>query len=290
MELQKFTLHDVNTELLRKLLGISMSVKKSETLNFKLTPEFATGIANNESDSIYKRWSIKLSDLCDVTKSIANQDAKSGTLVFPELKCSIYKGEDFSRKILSFFGQFVNFKIEHDGKEVKKIELFKTNEAGVIVLQINLLTAATATAFVDYSSDLLAQIFTTDETTKVISFELDATELSSVSKLSRLSTNPESQTNWVTLYSDNGSLKATDKAFDVLLKDGVTLSESIDIDKALWSMIDKDKYTVSVHNISENKILVCESLTKDVTISLVLLGKTDTDIDFSDFENTDETW
>ena len=283
---QSFVLQDVNTEILRKLLGISMSVTKSETLNFTLTNDKVVGIANNEADSIYKKWSIQLASLCTVPMT------QDGTLqTIPELKCSIYKGEEFSKKILSYFGQFVNFKIEHNGSEIKRIELFKTNDKGVTTLKINLLTAASATAFIDYSKEFVDQIFTPDDTTKLVSFELDNDDLSTVSKLSRLSTNPEEQTNYVTIYTAGGTLKATDNAFDVILKEDIQIEiDPIEIDKSLWSMIDRDKYIVDVHTIEDNKILVCTSQTKNVIISLVLLGKTDDSVNFDDFTNDDKTF
>lgn len=280
--MKQFILNDVKTEVLRKMLGISMSVSKSETLNFTIDGNKIVGVTNNISDSIYKRWEIGLSDICTPEEKA----------VIPLLKCSIYKGEEFSKKILSYFGQLVNLRIEHDDSEVKKIELFKLNEAGKVGLKINLVTASSSTAFVDYDPEVLSMIFYPTEETKLFGFELDTNDLSEVGKLSKLSTNPEEQTDYVTLYSADGSLKATDNAFDVILKEGFTQADvSIDIDKDLWSMIDRDSYEVEIHQVDEeNKILVCKSTTKNVINSLVLLGKTDDSVDFNDFEMDNSTF
>lgn len=284
MSNKKFTIKNLNIEELQKLLAISMSVTKSETLNFRIMPDKIVGISNNEADSIYKRWQIPMSLLCD---SIETSEPLPASL-----KCSIFKGPEFSKKILSFFGQYVDIVFTHDGQQIKGIDLFKLNEKGKTVLKINMVTASAETAYVDYSEELIQQIFTPTEDTKIIGFDLDSSDLSSVSKLSQLSTNPETQTAWVTLYTDEeGQLKATDGVFDVVLReDGAELGDSIDISKQLWSMIDRDIYKVEVHNVQDNKIFLCKSTTRDVVISLVLLSKTDDSVNFDDFLNDDSAW
>jgi hypothetical protein len=280
--MEHFILYDVNTDMLRSLLEISMSVTKSETLNFTLSPDEISGIASNEADSIYKKWNVELSDIAK---------APSPETHFPKLKCSIYKGDEFAKRILSYFGQLVNMKIYHDGREIKQIELFKLNESGKISLKINLLTAATSTAFVEYSKELVSAIFTPGSETRQLSFTINPEYLSQVSRLSKLSTNPEDQTKWITLYSDNGSLKATDNAFDIILEDeGFPNIEPFDIDKSLWALVDIDKYSAEVHLIENSKIFVLKSYTKNLTVSLVLLEKTDGSVDFDDFSSSNETF
>lgn len=275
MELQKILLPNVSTEQLQRFLGISMSVTKSETLNFTIDSQKLAGVANNEADSIYKSWSVNIKDICDPASAM-----------IPSLKCSIYKGEEFAKRILSYFGQTVNINVFYQGSSVHKLELYKTDEKGRVMLKITVVSAPVETAFVEHSAEKLSSIFNPDEDNLLVSFTLDNDELSTVSKLSKLSTNPEKQTDYVKLYTTDGAIMATDNAFDVVLHESdVVLNDDIEIDKSLWSLIDKDKYVASVYDIDGNKILLCQSSTRDVKITLVLLAKiADDDIDFEDFD------
>lgn len=280
MELQHAIITDVNVDTFKKYLGVSMSVKKSDILNFNMSSVKMSGISNNEGDSIYKKWEV---DFAEFAGNVSEE--------FPELKCSIYKGDELRKKILPYFGQLVNMKVFYLGEDVKKLELFKTDEAGRISLKITILCASNETAYIEYSAELLNQIFNPEEANLTYTFNLSEAELSAVSKLSKLSTNPEQQTDYITLFTEEGLLKATDKAFDTILHDGADeLKENIDLDKKLWTLIDKDDYVAKVYDVDNNKVLVCTSTTRKVMTTLVLLSKVDETVDFADFENNDDDW
>jgi len=286
MELQKVTLCNVNTETLRKYLAISMSVKKSEILNFSIENSVLSGINNNEADSIYKMWQLPLAKLT----GLADNDPTYNTI--PKLKCSLYKGDSFSKQVLGHFGQLVDMEIEHVLGTVKKINLSKKDANGRTILAITVLCARAETTFIEYEPELISQIFKPKPETKLVSFKLETAELSAVTKLSKLSTNPDTQSDYISLYTKDGSIFATDKAFDVFLHEtDIVLNEPVEIDKSLWRMIDNDDYTATVYQAQDdNKILVCESKTKSVSITLVLLSSVDTDIDFDDFDDMSDTW
>lgn len=278
MELQKSLLKNVDTDLLSEFLAISTSVAKSEVLNFKINNESLSGIANNEGDSIYKKWDIKLVQLCESHDEI------------PSLKCSIYKGDEFIKKILSYFGKTVNINLFHNDGSVRKLELYKTDEKGRTMLKITVLGANVETAYIDYNDEVIGKIFDPSDES-LAQFSLDAVNLQQVSKYSKLQTNPEKQTEYVRLYTNDGCLNATDNAFDVILHEtDVVLTDDVEIDKSLWQLIDEDQYDCSIHSIDQNRILVCSSTTKDVKITLVLLSKVDSSQSFDSFESFDEAF
>lgn len=276
MENKILTLHGVNTDMLKHYFKLSSSVGKSEVLNFSLSYDLLSGIAHHENDVFFKRWKINLTELCQ--QHNVPQDIT--------LKCSIYRGSEFAKKILSYFGQIVSINFHYVNDSVKKLELFKTDEKGKIVLKITIVTAPTNTSFVEYDIELLNNMFNPAEESKLFEFELDALALAEVTKLSKLATNPEIKTDYVQLYVEEGMLKATDNSFDIVLTDVEgSLESSVDIDKSLWSMIDGDEYVFEVHSIEDKKFLCCKSKTKDIRSTLVLLSDVDDDIDFDDFDN-----
>lgn len=293
MELKQIKLVNCNLDVFRKMLGISLTLaEKTDTLNITFNEKGLTGISSNRADSLYKQWLIEWSILAEsVTGLLEHIEASSanGAKVQP-LKCSIYKGEDFSKKILSFFGSVADIVCFHDGKEIKQFQIQKKSTEGKVQLKIDVVTASANLAFVDYSEELVKALFTPESTSLVTKFNLGISDLQTVSSLSKLSVNPDKQTKYITLYTENGQLKATDNCFDVVLHEAAEapLPEPLEIDKELWSKIDRDEYSVELHAIEENKILVCKSLTKHVTESVALLAKTNDDINFDDFAASTE--
>lgn len=283
MELKQFKLVNVNLDMLRKLLGISLTLaEKSDTLNIQFSSAGLTGIASNSSDSMYKKWSIDWS-------TISTTEQKEFDLI-PKLKCSIYKGEDFSKKILSFFGGIADIIVFHNATEVKQFQIQKRGTNDKVSLKIDVLTAAANLAFTDYAEDLIEAVFSPQTETLTATMTLGVSDLQTVSSLSRLTVNPEKQTKYITLYTVDKQLKATDQCFDVVLQEEtetVLPDGGVEIDKTLWSKIDKDEYIVELHTIEDSKMFVCKSQTKQVVEALALLAKTDDSINFDDFVNDD---
>lgn len=272
---QVVKLTNVKTDVLKKYFKISSSIVNKEILNFSFDKNNVFGIANNETDAIYKKWNVPLTDICDTNTEFTQT-----------IKCSIFKGDEFISKILTYFGQTANMHFHHVNGSTNKIVLEKADENGKVILSITIVCAPVQTSFVEYDESLLNHIFTTSEETKIASFTLSESELSEVSKLSKLGTNPEIKTNYISLYTDErGALKATDKCFDLELHISENpLPEVLEIDKSLWSVIESDKYNVNVHNVDGNKFIICKSQTSDVTITILLLSDVDSSVDFDDFD------
>ena len=168
IQLSKITLKDLDVELFRKYIDVSMSAKKAEVLNFNVNSTKFYGVANNEADSIYKRWSVNMMDIAPATE---NQ-----TLTFPDLKCSIYKGNDLNKKILPMFGQLVNVNIFYIDNDVQKLEFYKTDENDRVSLKITILCASNETSYVEYTPELLTQIFQPDIVNEHYKFTLSESE------------------------------------------------------------------------------------------------------------------
>ncbi|BBI90629.1 hypothetical protein HYO65_gp237 [Tenacibaculum phage PTm1] len=265
-----------------KLSELQTAFKRSlsiggETLNFKITPTSITNVAEHSSQSLYKKWELSLGDVCD---SVDGQ--------FRELKVAIYSGNEFVSKILGFFGQLADLEIQHENGNVNKINIIKLDEKGKRLLRIALVTASVTSSYKEIDSDMVSNIFNPDMETKA-SLILSPDDLKQLNNLAKLTTNPEEQTNYITIKSENGQLVATDGAFDIALRDRTEELDAIEIDKELFSCIEHENYTASVYDLGESGMLLLNSENSNSQIAVVLLSDADDSVSWDDFE-TDTNW
>ena len=275
-----FKLENVSLDMLKTLFEIMSKVNKTDdTINFMLSNSSMSAINSNQAESVFKRWVIKHNKIAS---------GVSGELM-GEIKVSIFNGKDFSKKILGFFGQMANIEFYHDGKDVMKIVLKKLDKDGKVMLNISCACADTSISFNEYPQDSIEILFGlgSDYSPKT-SFMLIKEDILNIIKLSALNSNSEEQKKYVKIYSENGSIKATDNAFDVVLGDDVFgLNTEIEIDKSILPLIDGGDYKVELTEHDDLKfiILTLNSDKVDNKITINLLSDISTDVQWDEFQD-----
>ena len=270
-------LQDVDLGVLKTAFKRSLSIN-GENLNFKITKNAISNVAAHESDALYKSWSVPIDVAC---KSV------EGT--FDELKVSIYSGSEFVNKIFSYYGQLARFEISHINGNVTKIDIVKLDEKGKVSLKISLVTASVTTAYRKFDDELISQIFNPGDEGKIGTIDLSAADFKQLNQLAKLSTNPETQTKYITLKTVEGRLIATDEAFEISLGEREETLEKIEIEKELFSFIEYEDYSASIYSVGEKQMLLCNSKTSESQIAVILLSDADDTIDWNSFE-TDTNW
>lgn len=243
-------------------------LKNGESLNFLVTPATISGIASNSADSVFKRWSVMTSDICSFDES------------FEPIKVSIYKGGAFEGNVLEYFGDLANIEIQHmNGNAVKM-----TISNGT--LTITVVNAPAETTYVEYAKSTIDSIFTPPALAGTFSISSD--QIKRISSLSKLSTNPETQTVFVSLYTKDGMLYATDKAFDLKLHEQAESLDEVKINKSFLGLLCSEDYVMTVHNTDDGKILVANSQQSNTTAAMILV-ETIEDVDFN-FDKSEYNW
>ena len=291
MQEQILTLKDVSLDKLKPLFSLSSSLNKTDnTLNMQLSPTGLLSSNKNESSSVIKTWHIPFSAFCSEI---------IGTI--PEkLKISIFNGDDFSKKLLSYFGQLATIEIHHNGQSAKKLLIKKVNKDGKVELKIDVIAANVEIAYFEFTSEEQQILFgEIEQFSKKEIFTISKNDIQNIKKLLKLTSNAELQKKYVRLYSDEGMIKATDQGFDLtLFEDTIGLGDlKIEIDKKMFMLIDDGSYKATYAKYEENSekmeslILQAENSDSNRRISLNLLqdiGNVADEIDWdSDFGDGD---
>lgn len=267
-------LHNVQLSKLKEAFNRSLSIGTADTLNFAITKQGISNFAEHHSKSLVKQWNLDITDVCERIEGD-----------FSTIKVAIYTGSVFTSKILGFFGQLADLEIQHVNGSATKIDVVKKDEKGRRALRITLVTASVASSYIDFQQDYIDAIFNTDDT--ISSIVLSSADLKQLNKLATLSTNPEAQTDYITIKTEDGQLVATDGSFDVALHDRADDIDKIDIDKELFACIEHENYSATIHRISEEqKKLILSSKDSSSKIAIVLLSDADESTNWDDFESS----
>ncbi len=247
-------LKDVRIAELRKMMFKSANLKGG-VLNFNINQSQIDSVASNVSDSFAKKWSIPTSAIARVEEPFAET-----------VKVSLYKGGDFLKGILNLYGESCNINIEHNNGIAVMLIVFNDK------LQIKILAAATITDET-YDDATMKLLFGVED--EVGRFELGSEELKNIIGLSHISTNKDSQTPYVRLYTEDNFLKATDNAFDVKIHAQTeALNVDVNINKELIALFCNENHSFSVHKIAgtiEGLKLVAISKDTNTISSMVLM-------------------
>lgn len=265
------TLKNVDLAKLKGAFNRSLSISSSDALNFRINNTVITDAAQHQSQSLFKRWSVNLSDVCSSVEGD-----------FSELKVAVYAGRELTSKIFNFFGQLADLVFHHVDGNVTKIEFIKKDDKGRIALRIVLVTASIKTAFIEIDKSLITEIFDRESSDIQLTFKPE--DLIQLNKLASLSTNPESQTAYISIFTKDGQLIATDGAFDVALHDTDLSVEKIDIDKELFSCIEAETYSANVYHTESGSMMLLHSQDSASSIAVVLLSEADDSINWDEFD------
>lgn len=265
------TLQNVDLAKLKGAFNRSLSISSSDALNFRINNTMITDAAQHQSQSLFKRWSVNLTDVCS---SVEGE--------FSELKVAVYAGRELTSKIFNFFGQLADLVFHHIDGNVTKIEFLKKDDKGRVALRIVLVTASVKTAFIEIDKTLISEIFDRESSSIQLTFKPE--DLIQLNKLASLTTNPESQTAYISIFTKDGQLIATDGAFDVALYDTDATIEKIDIDKELFSCIEAETYTANIYHTDRGSMMLLHSQDSASSIAVVLLSEADDSIDWDEFE------
>lgn len=277
-------LKGVSLETLKELFEIMSKVKKSSTvLNFTINKEKLTGVGSNDSKAVYKYWEIPTKNISEAIDG----DVPLGV----SLKVSILNGSDFSKKILSFFGQMADLEFHHDNNQVDKIVITKYNKEGKKLLTIPVVCSRTSLTFEEEPQEILDIIFgLTPDFNPKSKFEIRKEDIINIRKLSSLNSNTEEQKKYIKIYSEEGTIKATDNAFDVVLTPNTSgYADEIEIDKSLLGLIDPEEYDVFLNESHDLKFIIMNRKSELFTqkISVNLLSEIDDDTTWEDFAADD---
>lgn len=263
------TLRNIKLNKLRTQFKRSLMLKNGDTLNFSVSSSEISGIACNTSESLFKKWSV-------MTNSIAEFDDQ-----FEAVKVSIYKGNAFESNVLGYFDKECSIDIHHVNCEATKLVIY--NET----LSIVVVTAPTKLSYVEYSQSQLDRVFNPGDA--LYSFTLSVDETKQISSLSKLSTNPETQSTFVLLSDHNGQLVASDNAFKLNLHEQSTPVVDVKINKSFLGYLCPENYDMTVHDSPDGHVLVAKSQQSNTIASMVLIEVIEPIADF-DFDNTNFSW
>jgi len=272
MKTDVITLRSVKIDQFIKTLNRSLMLKNNEVLNFSLSSSTISGLANNESESFFKKWTI-------VTSSIAEFDNE-----FAPIKVSIYKGDDFI-KILQMFNKECSIDIHFIDNEAQLMVVYND------IAKISIVNAPASMSYVEYTDDVLQSIFEPDS--KIYEFELKYDDIKRIMSMSSLTTNPEKQTKHVTFYSEDNKLVATDEVFVLKLNSEEFDTDMIDVkvNKPFLKLLCHENMKCEVHNVDGQHILVSKSLESNTISSAVLVESIKESVDDEfDLSNSEFSW
>lgn len=277
----KYTIKNLETKYLKEYFGVSMSVQKNDNfLSFEINDTEIKSTVDNDAESILKTWSIPLAEI-----------SEGNDLPSQDIRCVLYKGSEFTKKILGYFGEKMNLTFNWDNnlKLVKSVELYKLDDKGRKSLSVNVVCAAKEN-FKEFSSDVLDTIFYPTEG-DVLQFDITKAQVDELHKLSEISSNPEQHNDYVRFYSEEGVIKVTDKIFNTILSENadIEIPSGVEIDKELFGLVESDDYTIYLNEPSHDaKLFRLEAKSKKIITTIMLLSKTMDDEFDSVFDEDDD--
>lgn len=275
MEIKKVLLKDVKLKELKQTFNRLLSTNSDDLLNVHITTKTIMGVSKNAAESLYKRVEID-------TKDLVTLDGD-----FPPLKLSLYKGKEFVNKTLSFFGEKANITLSHNNGNITELTIARLGADGKSILEINIIAASVPLSFPKDDPEQLDIIFNPTKETLSNTIELSPEDLKQINQLSLLNTNPEAQTDYIQLLTEDGKLIATDNAFKIALyATSVTIPE-VDVSKELFAKLDSENQILEIHDYPDNglKMMLSKSTESKTLTSLVLLSGTDESEDsIADFD------
>lgn len=284
MNQQVITLHDVKLDVLKNLFQIVATLNKSnDTICFQISQNSISASNKNLAESVIKYWNIEPLKLAE----------KADNLPLQPVNVSIFNGQDFSKKVLAYFGQLATIEILHNGISAQKITLKKFTKEGKLLLKIDVVCGKNEIAYFGFNEQQLDIAFANkEEFQKTTVFELQKEDIVNLKKLITLKTNPEIQKRYVKFYSDGTSIRATDDVFDIVVCDDANnlSNRTIEVDKLSILLIEPSLYTCELAIVQSFSLLILNDVTEVCSkhISINLLSTVDTSTNWEDYTNFDE--
>lgn len=262
----KYTIKNLETKYLKEYFGVSMSVQKNDNfLSFEVNNKEIKSTVENDAESILKTWNLNLSEI-----------SESNDLPNENIRCVLYKGNEFTKKILGYFGEKLNltFSWDDDLKLVKSVELYRLDDKGRKSLSV-VVVCASKENFKEYDDEVVETLFYPTQG-DLMNFTIKKAQVDELRKLSEISSNPEQHNDYVRFYSEGGVIKVTDKIFDTILSENadITIPNGVEIDKELFGLIESDDYTVYLNQPKPDvKLFRLESKSKKIITTIMLLTK-----------------
>lgn len=273
-------LKNVNVDLFKKMLNItnSLSTDKDGTIDILFKADNSIeSVVCTENATTYKKWNVKLEDICDVSESRYD--------LTQDVKCCIFRGETFTKQILGLFGALIDIEIFYDGY-VRKMNLTKWDKDR-IVLSNSVVTANADVMYNKIDNDTKDLVFgKLDVIAKLGTVNLYKDEIQNISKLIPLKSNPEEQKDYIVIKAKGDDIIATDYGWELVLgKNDTDFKNEIEFNKDLWSTIDNlDNYKVTLATVNGENFVILEAHNLDLVTSIMTLKTVDNSVDYNDFD------
>lgn len=271
-------LTNVKVGLLQHAFNRSLMLKNSDALNFSISSAKIASVTSDKRDAFFKKWELITSQICEFDQP------------FDEIKMSIIKGADFNKKLLGYFrdSESVTLVIEHIDGDGNKMTI--SNEH----LTITLVLSPINLSYQDYPEATLTELFSPNDEA-FTNFTLSIDELKRIRSLSGLSTNPETQTSFVSFYTKDGSLCVTDNAFDLKLHESSVEVDNVRLDKSMLGALCTEDYEIAAYHgsgdIRKSDSLVASSTMSNTVSAIILIEDiADAAHDEFDFSNSQFDW
>lgn len=281
---QVITLHDVKLDVLKQLFQIVATLNRSnDTICFQISQNQITASNKNLAESVIKYWNINPLKLAE----------KTDNLTITPVNVSIFNGQEFSKKVLAYFGQLATIDIVHNGTSAQKLTLKKLSKEGKLLLKIDVVCGKNEIAYFGFTEQQLDIAFANkDEFQKTKIFGLQKEDIVNLKKLITLKTNPEVQKRYVKFYSDGTSVRATDDVFDIVICDDTynMSNRTIEVDKVSIMLIEPSLYSCELAIVQQFSLFILSDVTEVCSkqISINLLSSVDSSTNWEDYTNFDE--
>lgn len=215
-------------------MTVSGAIAGDDTVNFSISETEMMSIQNNSSESCFKMWKVQTNQFFNILSGF-------GDLGSEKVKVSIFKGLDFSKKILSFFE--VDKEKEKDDNQIiveldiiydplynmaKYIEIRKINKkTNKKLLSFKVATANALTNFVDFEPEMIAVLFNgaseTINTKNIGELMITKEVIKEAKNLFKVQTDIELQQNYIAFKyeKETNQVILTDETIDLFLTEPV---------------------------------------------------------------------
>lgn len=290
--LSSFSIILSNVKLLQTCLSISSSLHGNGVINLTIDNDKITSTTANAIDSCYKHWELSIDQIGTI---------KDKAVLEKPIKCSIFKGSDFSNKILNqliqkdvisvmtFYYDNINFNVKQieitciSTKTRKKVFSFKFNTSDVALI------------FTEFDDETIEFFFSDKSSAKEIyEFKLMKDDVKTLRSMMNLNVHDDSQNNYISIKFDKSSeqIILTDEITDFRLSEDSLIKAipdeiselKFDISKTVFKEIDNANLIVKIKEFEGSKFISVISTNPEINYitTIPLLEEIQSSISYED--------
>lgn len=260
MELKTYTIELENVKLFQYCLNISSSLHGNGVINLSIQNDGILSTTSNAMDSCYKHWFLPLANFAKVPQNILTEP----------IKCSIFKGNDFIKKILPQLVQkdvtsSITFHYDEILSSVKQISIVCTStitKKKVFTFKFN--TSDVSLLFTEFDDETIEFFFSDKSPSKLLyQFELLSTDLTKLRSMLNLNVHDDTQNSFISIKFDTEEkqISFTDEITDFRLSQEFEFTDeqkeltTFNIDKTIFKTIDNETFVVQLREYEDTKLI-----------------------------------